>query len=82
MFISEITMFILKIFTFFYFSYLQGFAPHPTSFATEGSACGIGTKKQKDCIFIQRYIYYFIILYIFQTCKTKAFVLSQSVPVG
>ena len=30
--------------------YIWGFAPYPTSFATEGSACGIATKKQKGYI--------------------------------
>ncbi|MEI0669574.1 hypothetical protein, partial [Brachyspira pulli] len=36
----------------FKFRLFVGTSPHtPSSFATEGSACGIGTKNQKDCIF-------------------------------
>ncbi|WP_204368296.1 hypothetical protein, partial [Brachyspira hyodysenteriae] len=33
---------------FYYFYYLWGLAPHtPTSFATEGSACGIATGEAR-----------------------------------
>ena len=60
----------------FYF-YIWGFAPNPTSFATEGSTCGIATKKQALPAFGEE-LYFSLNLIFYLTCQTKLVLFSTN----
>ena len=60
----------------FYF-YIWGFAPNPTSFATEGSTCSIATKKQLQPAFGER-LYFSLNLIFYLICQTKLVLFSTN----